>query len=107
MVDLPWDFVIFGVPLSVQARRSSLQRWRGQVRIAAQSAWPAGEPPLDHKVQIHITYYHHNAPLDVDNMLKPIQDALCGLVYVDDRPADRYGWPFGSRDINGVSGSGV
>lgn len=32
-----------------------------------------------------ITYYFKNEPLDVDNMPKPILDALNGLVYVDDR----------------------
>jgi crossover junction endodeoxyribonuclease RusA len=99
VVDLPWDFVVFGVPLSVQAKRPSLRRWRGQVQAAAQAAWPAGELPLDYKMQIHITYYHDSAPLDVDNMLKPIQDALCGLVYVDDGLlTDTHGH---LRDING------
>jgi crossover junction endodeoxyribonuclease RusA len=78
------DFVVLGVPKSVQARPRSIQRWKEQVRAAAESDWPAGEPPLDHKVQIHVTYYHDSAPLDVDNMLKPIQDALVGLVYLDD-----------------------
>lgn len=34
---------------------------------------------------MHVTCYHDSAPpLDVDNMLKPIQDALIGIVYVDD-----------------------
>jgi hypothetical protein len=34
-----------------------------------------------------VTYYHKGATvlLDTDNMLKPIQDALNGLVYADDR----------------------
>jgi crossover junction endodeoxyribonuclease RusA len=34
---------------------------------------------------MHVTCYHDTAPpLDVDNMLKPIQDALIGIVYLDD-----------------------
>lgn len=32
-----------------------------------------------------MTYYYDGARLDVDNMLKPIQDALCGIVYEDDK----------------------
>jgi crossover junction endodeoxyribonuclease RusA len=85
VVCLPWDFVVLGVPVSVQAKRPSIQRWKAAVSAAAQAAWSADEPPLDDPVQIHITYYHESAPLDVDNMLKPIQDALCGIVYVDDK----------------------
>jgi crossover junction endodeoxyribonuclease RusA len=56
------------------------------------------EAPLAYKVQIHITFYHDHAPLDVDNMLKPIQDALCGIVYEDDgQLTDTHGH---LRDIN-------
>ena len=61
--------------------------------------WPAGETPLGYKVQIHVIYFHDSAPLDVDNMLKPIQDALCGVVYEDDgQLTDTHGH---LRDING------
>ena len=31
-----------------------------------------------------ITYFHEGSPLDVDNIPKPILDALKGLVYADD-----------------------
>lgn len=85
VVDLPWDFVVIGVPRSVQTKdKQLLDRWRSQVRAAAAAHWPLGEPPLTCKLQIHVTYFHERAPLDVDNMLKPIQDALNGLVYDDD-----------------------
>jgi hypothetical protein len=98
VTELPWDFVVLGVPKSVQARARSVQRWKEQVRAAARAAWPAGWPPLDCKVQIHVTYYHDSAPLDVDNMLKPIQDALIGLAYLDDSQlTDTHGH---LRDLN-------
>ena len=61
------------------------QRWRDAVQTAARAKWPDGEAPLACELAIHITYYHDRAPLDVDNMIKPIQDALKGIVYVDDR----------------------
>ena len=47
-------------------------------------AWDT-EPPLDGEVMVVITYYFKDGPLDIDNMPKPILDALNGLVYVDDR----------------------
>ena len=46
-------------------------------------AWDA-EPPLDGEVMVVITYYFKGESLDVDNMPKPILDALNGLVYADD-----------------------
>jgi crossover junction endodeoxyribonuclease RusA len=99
MADLPWDCVVLGIPKSVQAKKASIQRWKAAVRAAAEVAWPADCPPLDHEVQIHVTYYHDGAPLDVDNMLKPIQDALCGVVYEDDKQlTDTHGH---LRDLNG------
>jgi hypothetical protein len=38
-------------------------------------------------VQITVTYFHDGSAvrIDNDNLLKPIQDALNNLVYVDDR----------------------
>lgn len=81
---LPWDFIALGVPISVQASGTSKARWKGEVAAAAHAAWGA-DPPLDVEVLLRITYFHENAPLDVDNMIKPIQDALNGIVYVDDK----------------------
>ena len=42
-------------------------------------------PPASMNVIVVITYYYYDwAPLDVDNMAKPILDALKGVVYSDD-----------------------
>jgi Holliday junction resolvase RusA-like endonuclease len=84
---LPWDFTVIGTPISVNARsRSAISQWKQIVATEARAIWPAGEAPLTDGLQIHITCYHDSAPpLDVDNMIKPIQDALKGIVYVDDR----------------------
>lgn len=73
-----------GVPISMQASGTSKARWKGEVATAAQAAWGTG-PPLDVEVLLRLTYFHESAPLDVDNMIKPIQDALNGIVYVDDK----------------------
>ena len=99
-MDLPWDFVVPGVPVSVQSKnRRRKQQWKADVAAAAAAAWPPGQPPLSQRLQIHITYYHDSTPLDVDNQLKLIQDALTGTVYEDDRQlVDRHGH---LRDLNG------
>ena len=96
---LPWDCVVLGIPKSVQAKTASISRWKADVRASAVAAWPTDVAPLACEVQIHVTYYHDGAPLDVDNMLKPIQDALCGVTYEDDKQlTDTHGH---LRDLNG------
>lgn len=88
MPQLPWEFVALGVPISAQASGTSKVRWKGEVATAAQLAWGTA-PPLDVEVMLQLTYFHESAPLDVDNMIKPIQDALNGIVYVDDKQVAR------------------
>lgn len=86
MPSLPWDFIVLGRPVSVQAQSKSKDRWKTAVQTAARAAWPEGEPPFAHLLRIRVTCFYDGAPpLDADNMLKPIQDALIGIVYKDDR----------------------
>jgi hypothetical protein len=85
MATLPWDCVVHGVPASVQSKSSTRARWKTAVAAAATSRWPAGETPLAVPVQVTITYFFEGDALDVDNMLKPIQDALIGIVLEDDK----------------------
>jgi crossover junction endodeoxyribonuclease RusA len=96
---LPWDFVVLGVPASQQASGRRRALWKAAVAAAARAAWPTEDSPLTDKLQIRITCYHDSAPpLDADNMLKPIQDALIGIVYEDDRQLlDTHG---ALRDVN-------
>jgi hypothetical protein len=96
---LPFDFVILGTPLSQQAKNRNLQRWKAHVRTSAQAKWPPQDQPIISNVKITVVYYHDGAALDTDNMLKPIQDALIGLIYNDDRQVTDI--TAGKRDING------
>lgn len=97
-MQLPWDFVVIGVPASSQGSSRRRASWKATVAAAARAAWPMEEPPLACDLQIQITFFHEDAPLDVDNMLKPIQDALIGIVYDDDKQiTDTHG---GRRNLN-------
>lgn len=85
---LPFEFVVEGPPVSHQTRRADrLRAWKQLVRDAAARQWPVGEPPVSIAVKITVVYYHDGIAvrMDNDNMVKPIQDALNGLIYVDDR----------------------
>ena len=85
MPNLPWDVCVLGVPASLQGSSSRRHRWKTEVATAARAAWPGADPPLVRPLRVKITYFHNAAPLDVDNMIKPIQDALIGIVYDDDK----------------------
>ena len=81
---MPFEFVIDGPPVSQQARRRSrVKEWTQQVQSVAESRWET-EPPFVGEVMVTITYLYEGASLDVDNISKPILDALKGLVYSDD-----------------------
>lgn len=98
---LPFEFVVTGRPVSHQSHnKASLAAWRRDVRAAAEAKW-ASLPALTIPLKVTVVFYHDGAVvrLDDDNMVKPIRDALNGLVYDDDgritttvvqkRPIDR------------------
>lgn len=82
---LPFEFTVLGTPVSQQTRnKARLREWKTTVRAGAIERWPDGEAPLNQPIEILVVYYYEGAALDTDNMIKPIQDALKGLVYSDD-----------------------
>ena len=80
-----FEFVVAGPPVSQLARRQRRkEEWRGDVRAAAERYWRPGAPPTTGPLTVTIGYFYEYSPLDVDNVVKPILDALIGLVYEDD-----------------------
>ncbi len=54
--------------------------------MAARGAWSHAEPLIATDVSVTIVYFHfQETDLDVDNVAKPILDALVGIVYDDDQ----------------------
>ncbi len=80
------EFLVPGVPVSAQSRnRANLQQWVSQVAAAATSAWGV-VPPVGGPVAVALTLYALGGwKLDLDNMSKPILDAMTGVVWLDDR----------------------
>jgi crossover junction endodeoxyribonuclease RusA len=78
-------FPVVGCPASVQSTPSSKRRYRTLVADAARNT--VSEPVAGSKrITIEIDWFtlgFENKP-DVDNIIKPIQDALKGIVFVDD-----------------------
>ncbi len=71
--------------LSLQAKRSSLQAWKAFVKAEASKTWTRTLLSEDLDLHLTLVYLYDRDPLDVDNIIKPIQDALVGLIYEDDQ----------------------
>lgn len=85
---LPFEFTVLGTPISHQSHNKTLLRqWQQMVRQAAEQLWPVSVAPVTADCLLIGVYYFGASPalLDNDNFIKPIQDALTGLVYEDDR----------------------
>lgn len=83
-MSLPFEFVVPGPPVSQQTRRRQLLRdWSDEVQRAAQPDW-GDSAPVGGDVMVTITYFFDGDSLDVDNVPKPILDALKNAIYADD-----------------------
>ena len=83
---LPFEFNVDGPPVSQQARRPErLTAWKMSVKAKAREGWAKNTPAVEQEISIEITHFFEGAPADVDNIPKPILDAIKGVVYVDDQ----------------------
>jgi crossover junction endodeoxyribonuclease RusA len=81
----PFEFLIRSRPVSQQTRRRErLHEWEEFVRREASRYWTLAHMPADSPVCITLVYLYDEVALDVDNVIKPIQDALVGLAFPDD-----------------------
>ena len=103
----PLEFFIRGVPVSLGGSTKSKTQWRTTVaEIARQRQRETDELGfLDDRALAVTIYYFPAAPMegDIDNIVKPILDALKGIAYGDDGVVERvvsqkfepqYGWAF-------------
>ncbi|MCY2935116.1 MAG: RusA family crossover junction endodeoxyribonuclease [Planctomycetota bacterium] len=79
-----FEFLILRRPVSLQARnRANLQAWKSFVRDEANRTW-VGQTVQEGDLHLTLIYLCDESPPDTDNIIKPIQDALVGLVFEDD-----------------------
>jgi crossover junction endodeoxyribonuclease RusA len=88
-----FEFTVEGPPVSLKAKKNNTkryQRWIRTVRAAAHAQWTADRKPTNSRaVVVAITNYYTLSPPDVDNIIKPIMDALNTVVYFDDQQVHR------------------
>ncbi|HKP76609.1 MAG TPA: RusA family crossover junction endodeoxyribonuclease [Longimicrobiaceae bacterium] len=81
---LRFEFVVPGRPASVHTDdRAQYQAWKRLVRAHAELAYPAPRPGL--RFRLTIVVLSSGWHIDVDNVIKPVQDALAGWAYANDR----------------------
>ena len=72
-----------GYPLSSQATRQTLERYKSIIKDTTSKIVPY--PIKSRRIDIEIFFQAKNTlRADVDNIIKPILDALKGVVYFDD-----------------------
>lgn len=80
-----FEFIINGTPVSQQTRRRErLKKWKTYVREEAEKYWSKENTIFTDSVMVQIIYFYDDIALDIDNIIKPILDAIIGLVYIDD-----------------------
>lgn len=80
-----FEFIVDGPPVSQQTRRRErLREWKTIVRQEAEKYWSSDQQTATGFVMLQITYFYDSVAMDVDNIVKPIQDSIIGLAYVDD-----------------------
>lgn len=83
-----FEFIVEGPPVSVRAKKTNTkryQKWIRNVRACALKEWPtANRPTVSTSLTVTITNYYTLVPPDVDNIIKPILDALEKVVYLKD-----------------------
>ncbi len=85
MQNIIFEFLIPQRPVSLQTRRrKNLQTWKAFVTAEAAKSWPVGTQPFAGDLRVTLVYLAADDAADVDNIIKPIQDALVGMVYQDD-----------------------
>jgi len=90
----PFEVVLQGVPASLQSKSAkNREAWKERVAAAARErqreSYELGL--LDDRPLAVSIYYFPSDPMtgDIDNIVKPIMDAMIGIAYLDDRVVER------------------
>lgn len=90
-IEFPIEFIVRGTPVSLQAKRpEAREEWKEIVKTASASAIP--QPHYASEDRMAVTLYYlpgGSMQGDVDNIVKPILDALSRHIFLDDRQVER------------------
>ena len=88
--ELPIEFIVEGTAISLQASGPTKSAWKETIRASGAGVAPGGSWALTERVAVTIYYFPEGEMIgDVDNIVKPILDALAKFIYIDDRQVER------------------
>lgn len=79
------ELVIEGIPASLQSSARARERWCARVKEAGRRFINEEDEIYGECRGVLVYFYFGETPLDIDNIIKPISDALCQIAYWDDR----------------------
>jgi Holliday junction resolvase RusA-like endonuclease len=90
-IEFPVEFLVEGTPMSLQAKqRKSIERWKRRIVEASRGVLPEVHFATTDPLAITIFYFPaKRMEGDLDNIVKPILDALEKHIYVNDRQIHR------------------
>jgi hypothetical protein len=90
-IRFPLEFIVRGTPVSLQAARAGAKEaWKRRVKKASYDALPEGHFSTEAPITVTLFYFPAaDMQGDVDNIVKPILDALSKHIYSDDRQVER------------------
>jgi crossover junction endodeoxyribonuclease RusA len=89
-IPFPFEFIVSGTAVSAQARSEALKEWKSRIKDSASKNLPHGHFATQDSLGVTIFYFlEEEMQGDIDNIIKPILDALCKHVYMDDHQIER------------------
>jgi crossover junction endodeoxyribonuclease RusA len=90
-IEFPVEFLVAGTPVSLSAkRRESVDQWKLRIVDATRSVLPDGHFATEKPVSATLFYFPAAEMAgDIDNIVKPVLDALGRHIYLDDRQVHR------------------
>lgn len=87
----PIEFIVQGTPVSLQVKRSESKLiWKERVRQASSGVLPESHFATEASLAMTLFYFpSREMEGDVDNIVKPVLDALSRHIYKDDRQVER------------------
>jgi hypothetical protein len=89
-IAFPIEFLVHGTPVSLAGSAAGRNAWQARVKAASSSALPSPHFTSFEPMAVTIFYFPDGEMQgDIDNIIKPILDAMKEHVYGDDRQVER------------------
>jgi hypothetical protein len=89
-IPLPFEFIVRGAALSLGAESDSKAKWKARIVDAVRARLEGGEWLHMGPIAVSICYFAaDSATADMDNIGKPIFDAMNKVIYGDDKQVER------------------